>query len=246
MRHAGRLCQLATLVLPIFFTSCVTGIGLNLLYTYFNEISPKLDQGNRIGEIANQSSELQVDETFEVPGIGVVVSGLVMQGIIRECDEMLIGPNDQGEFSSVSIVSLQRHKIPCNFARAGQKCTMAIAAKNVKVRKGMVMKELEHEWKYKFSVCLEFKAKVKFIDNELHKLCQRNQISVYVGNVRQTCIITSAEPMMPSENSFIIGFKLTKRPEYIREGSHIIIRHGLSKGVGRVCSVKNLFSDKEI
>lgn len=228
-------------VLPIFFTSCVTATGLSSLYTFFNEISP-ISPCSDQSEAHSQSAELQVDETFEVPGIGIVVSGLMIEGIIREGDEMLLGPNDQGHFSTVSIISLQRHKIPCNFAKAGQKCTMAIKANNIKVRKGMVMKEADLEWSRNFSVCLDFKASIKFINNQRHKLSQGTQVSVYIGNVKQTCTIVSVEQGTPDNDSFIISLKLTKRPEYIREGSRIIIRHTLTKGIGRVCHVKKLHS----
>lgn len=223
--------------LPIFFTSCVTGFGLNSLYTFFNQVSPKLNPMD-LSQAVSQSSELQVDETFEVPGIGTVVSGLMIEGIIREGDEMLLGPDDQGGFSNVSIVSLQRHKIPCNFARAGQKCTMAINSKNVKVRRGMVMKEMDSEWREHFSVCFRFMATIRFINNGLHKLARGSQVSAYIGNVKQTCSIVTIESQ--PNDCFLVDLKLTKRPEYIREGSRIIIRHTSNKGIGTICRVTTL------
>lgn len=224
--------------LPIFFTSCVTGSGMDALYAFFNEISPKLKPGE-LDRAVSQSSELQVDETFEVPGIGTVVSGLIIEGTVREGDEMLLGPNDLGEFSNVAIVSLQRHKIPCNFARAGQKCTMAIRTHtNTKVRKGMVMKEVDPEWRRNFSVCIQFEANIKLINNKQHKL-SGGQVSVYVGNVKQTCVVISIDSS--AHDSLSIKLKLTKRPEYIREGSRIIIRHALMKAIGVVCRVEPLF-----
>lgn len=226
--------------LPIFFTSCVNGTGLNTLYAFFNEVSPVLNFGD-LSQAVSQSSELQVDETFEVPGIGTVVSGLMIEGIIREGDEMLLGPDDQGNFSSVSIVSLQRHKIPCNYARAGQKCTMAIISNNIKVRKGMVMKETDQDWKRNFTVCLQFSAKINFINNGYHRSLGRgSQVSAYIGNVKQTCNIDFIEKIQPNE-TFMVDLKLTKRPEYIRDGSRIILRHALTKGIGTVCRVKSLF-----
>lgn len=220
--------------LPIFFASCVTGSGLSSLYGFFNGVTSKLELGD-LNEAVSQSSELQVDETFEVPGIGTVVSGLMIEGIIREGDEMLLGPDDKGNFSNVSIVSLQRHKIPCNFARAGQKCTMAIATDDVRVRKGMVMKEMDTDWKQHFSVCHVFEAIIRFISHDQHKLSTGNQVSVFVGNVKQTCNIESVHE--GPDNSLLVKLKLTKRPEYIREGSRIIIRHALTKGVGLVTRV---------
>lgn len=218
-------------ILPIFFTSCVSGVGLNFLYEFFNETSPKLNS-SCLDDAVNQSPELQVDETFEVPGIGTVVSGLMIEGVIREGDEMLLGPDDQGNFCNVSIVSLQRHKIPCNYARAGQKCTMAILADNTKVRRGMVLKEMDENWEQNFSVCLRFEATIKFITNKQFKLGVGSQVSVYVGNVKQTCSVLSIR--LIANDSWFVDLKLTKRPEYIRKGSRLIIRHALTKGIGVV------------
>lgn len=222
--------------LPIFFTSCVTGLGLNSLYGFFNEASPKLSSRD-LTDAVSQSSELQVDETFDVPGIGTVVSGLIVEGIIREGDEMLLGPDDEGKFSNVSIVSLQRHKIPCNFARAGQKCTMAIRTSDIKVRRGMVMKEMDQDWNQSFSICRQFEADIKFITNARYKLGCGSQVSVYVGNVKQTCSVLSIKQSSNDDSCWMVNLKLTKRPEYIREGSRLIIRHALTKGIGTVCRV---------
>lgn len=222
--------------IPIFFTSCVTGAGLCSLYEFFNAILPTFDQD--LSYAVSQSSELQVDETFEVPGIGTVVSGLMIEGIIREGDELLLGPDDQGKFSNVSVVSLQRHKIPCTYARAGQKCTMAIIANNIKVRRGMVMKEMDQNWDQSFSICLQLKAKIKFITNKRNKMGCGSQVSVYVGNVKQTCSILSIN--QTANEFWLVDLQLTKRPEYIREGSRIIIRHSSTRGIGTVCQVNQL------
>lgn len=225
-----------TKILPIFFASCVSGVGINLLYEFFNGTLPKLNS-SCLDDAINQSPELQVDETFEVPGIGTVISGLMIEGVIREGDEMLLGPDDQGNFSNVSIVSLQRHKIPCNYARAGQKCTMAILTNGTQVRKGMVLKEMNDNWEQSFSICSRFEATIKFITNKQLKLGVGSQVSVYVGNVKQTCSILSIR--LIANDSWFVDLKLTKRPEYIREGSRLIIRHALTKGIGVVSRISN-------
>lgn len=239
---AGSKLEVDQRILPIFFTSCVTGVGMSFLYAFLNEISPELGATD-LSHAISRSPELQVDGTFDVPGIGTVVSGLMIEGTIREGDEMLLGPDDRGNFSTVTIVSLQRHKIPCNFVRAGQKCTLAIStSSNIKLRKGMVMKEVDADWKQNFSVCLQFRATLRFITNEHQKLGPGNQVSIYVGNVKQTCTIVTMKPSY--ENSWLVEFKLTKRPEYLREGSKIIIRHAFTKALGVVDKVKQLHSNQ--
>lgn len=221
--------------IPIFFTSCVTGVGLSSLYRYFYDTSPSLNSSDLCLAV-NKSPELQVDNTFEVPGIGTVLSGLVTEGVVREGDEMSIGPDDAGRFSKVSIASLQRHKIPCNYARAGQKCTMAIIAnENFKIRRGMVMKEMSNDINQMNSVCLEFEASVKLITSAKHRLSCGSQVSVFVGNVRQTCTVMTI--CKRSNDLWQVSLKFNKRPEYIKEGSRLIMRFALTKGIGLVSRV---------
>lgn len=230
-------------LLPIFFTSCVTKSGMDCLYAFFNVLPPKLNS-IELNNAVSEPAELQVDETFELPGIGTVVSGLIIKGVIREGDEMWIGPSDQADFSKVSIISLQRHKIPCNFARAGQKCTMAIQAPNIKVRRGMVMKEIDPNGPRGFSACLQFEASVRFIGNKQPRLAFGSQVSVYVANVRQTCRIDSIESR--SNGLWLVCLRLTKRPEFIRKGSRLIMRHTMIKGVGEVTRVVPIVVSDEV
>lgn len=220
---------------PIFLTSCVSGSGLNDLYSFFYEMSPRLSS-SEINNAIEKPAELQVDETFEIPAIGTVVSGLLIEGIIREGDDMLIGPDDLANFSPVSIDSLQRHKIPCNMVRAGQKCTMAITTPSgFKVRRGMVLKEKGYP---NLSACLQFEARVKFVNGKLEKLKSGTQASVYVANVKQTTILESFKPL--ADNLFLLDMRLTKRPEYIRIGANLVVTFGTSKAVGNVISVREM------
>lgn len=220
---------------PIFLTSCISGAGLNALYAFFYEMSPKLSP-NELNNAISKPAVLQVDETFEIPGIGTVVSGLLVEGVIREGDEMLIGPDDFANFSKVSIVSLQRHKIPCNLVRAGQKCTMAISTiSGFNVRRGMVMKEIEQKIP---SACLQFEVKVRFINSKVKGVSRGSQVSIYVANVKQTCIVESAKSL--NDNNWLLDLRLIRRPEYIRVGTGLIMKLATSKAVGHVHSLKKI------
>jgi len=43
-------------------------------------------------------ASFQIDETFSVPGIGLVVSGTAMAGTIRLNDTLMLGPDSLGHF----------------------------------------------------------------------------------------------------------------------------------------------------
>ena len=49
--------------------------------------------------------EFQIDELFDVPGVGTVAGGLVTQGIIVENMPLNVGPFEDGSFKTVHVSS---------------------------------------------------------------------------------------------------------------------------------------------
>lgn len=232
---AGREMRISRRV-PVFFSSCVTGSGMDLLYSFFQELPPRFNS-EQLDIAMAKSTEFLIDETFEIPGIGKVVSGLVTEGILREGDEMLIGPEDDASFSKVAVISLQRHKIPCNFSRAGQKCTMAIETKSY-IRRGMVMIDPRDFENRSSSACQRFIARILFIGANPQRLSEGSQLSVYIANVKQTCFVESVA--QEKGGSWLMDLRLTKCVEYIKDGNKLIARFGHSKGVGKVLAIAQL------
>ena len=70
--------------------------------------------------------EFQIDELFDVPGVGTVVGGLVTQGIIVENMVLKVGPFDTGTFRPVRVGSIRRNKVACRLVRAGQSAALAL------------------------------------------------------------------------------------------------------------------------
>lgn len=46
---------------------------------------------------------------------------------MRENDEMLVGPNDDGSFTKVKVTSVHRNRVPCRCVRAGQAAALALS-----------------------------------------------------------------------------------------------------------------------
>lgn len=94
-------------------------------------------------EIPHETDELfllQIDETFDVPDVGLVAGGLLTQGLIRENDVLLAGPDSFGEFQRVRVTSLQRNRVQCRMVRAGESATLALEVKRPQtIRKGTVL-----------------------------------------------------------------------------------------------------------
>jgi GTPase len=121
-------------ICPIFQVSNVTGYNLDLVRTFLN-ILPH--HGNYD---SSAPLEFHVNDTFSVPFVGTVVSGVVKSGVIHTGDTILIGPDSLGGFTTTKVRSIERKRIQVPGCSAGQSASLAL--RNVRrkdVRKGNVV-----------------------------------------------------------------------------------------------------------
>lgn len=220
-------------VTPVFTASCVTGENLNLVKKFLNLVPPArspLDQER----LAQEFTEYQVDEIFNVPGIGPVVGGTLERGVLREADKLLLGPSLDGGFHPVIVTSVKRNRAPCRVVRAGQAASVALSGVDrTLLRRGMVLLDPVQ----KPCSCLGFWAEV-FLLFHTTSIGKRFQATVYVGNVIQTAVIDDMnKDSLKTGQRAKVRFRFMKHPEYIRNGSRIFFREGHTKGVGQVLSL---------
>lgn len=121
-------------ICPIFQVSNVTGQNLDLVRTFLN-ILPHHGRYD-----ADAPFEFHVNDTFSVPHVGTVVSGIVKSGVIHAGDDVQIGPDSLGRFMQTSIRSIERKRIGVPAASAGQSASFALRRiRRKEVRKGMVV-----------------------------------------------------------------------------------------------------------
>jgi len=121
-------------ICPIFQVSNVTGESLDLVRSFLN-ILPHHGHYD-----AEAPFEFHINDTFSVPFVGTVVSGIVKSGVIHAGDTVLIGPDSLGQFTTTTIRSIERKRIPVPAASAGQSASFALKRVRRKdVRKGMVV-----------------------------------------------------------------------------------------------------------
>ena len=138
-------------ICPVFQVSNVTGESLDLVRTFLN-ILPHHGSYD-----AQAPFEFHVNDTFSVPFVGTVVSGVVKSGmytylgfipldysrilgVIHAGETVLIGPDGLGQFTTTNIRSIERKRIPVPMCAAGQSASFALKrVKRKEVRKGMVV-----------------------------------------------------------------------------------------------------------
>ncbi|KAK6170850.1 hypothetical protein SNE40_019146 [Patella caerulea] len=210
---------------PIFQVSNVTGENLDLLKMFLNLLS------TRVKCNLSKPAEFQIDDTFSVPGVGTVVSGTLLQGIVRLNDSLLLGPDALGQFMPMVIKSIHRKRMPVKEVRGGQ--TASFALKKIKrsvIRKGMVMVSPKLEPK----ACWEFEGEILVLHHPT-TISVRYQAMVHVGSVRQTAtILNMTEEHLRTGDKAHVRFRFIKNPEYLKPDMKMVFREGRTKAVGTV------------
>ncbi|KAI4177526.1 MAG: hypothetical protein LQ348_005813 [Seirophora lacunosa] len=216
-------------ICPIFQVSNVTGQGLDLVRTFLNILPHH-------GHYDDQAPfEFHVNDTFSVPFVGTVVSGVVKSGMIHAGDPVLIGPDSLGQFQTTHIRSIERKRIPVPVCAAGHSASFALKRiRRKEVRKGMVvLPKLESPPK----VYREFVAEVLILSHAT-TIKTKYQAMLHVGPISQTCAIIDIDrAYIRTGDRATVAFRFVQRPEYLAAGDRILFREGRTKGLGIVKSV---------
>jgi len=215
-------------ICPIFQVSNVTGENLDLVRSFLN-ILPHHGRYD-----AEAAFEFHVNDTFSVPHVGTVVSGIVKSGVIHTGDDVQIGPDSLGRFTQTSVRSIQRKRIDVPAASAGQSASFALRRVRRKdVRKGMVVLAGGAPPK----VYREFVAEVLILSHAT-TIKTKYQAMLHVGPVSQTCAIIDVDrPFIRTGDRATVAFRFVQRPEYLAPGDRLLFREGRTKGLGIVKSV---------
>ncbi|MCJ1429027.1 hypothetical protein MMC29_006940 [Sticta canariensis] len=216
-------------ICPVFQVSNVTGENLDLVRTFLN-ICPHHGNYNVEGPF-----EFHVNDTFSVPFVGTVVSGVVKSGVIHAGDAVLIGPDSLGQFTNTHIRSIERKRIPAPVCSAGQSASFALKrVRRKEVRKGMVvLPKLDTPPK----VYREFVAEVLILSHAT-TIKTKYQAMLHVGPISQTCAIIDIDrAFIRTGDRAIVAFRFVQRPEYLAVGDRILFREGRTKGLGIVKSL---------
>lgn len=248
----GKMNSLA----PVLETSCVTGEGLDLLRKMLFVLPKRRRHENKV----KRPFEFLVDDIFNVPGVGSVVSGFVNAGELTvgsNC-HIFVGPTDDGSYLRTVAKTAHIARIPTQHVTSGQSACLALSLPKEhrkKLRRGMVvLKEEQPPTK-------EFDAEICVLKGEGTTIRKSYQAYVHILNVRQsayakkieivhahnnnhlTKTLTSSSQLYADDEDEIVlrpgcrarvRFEFAKRPEYIRPGMRMLFRDGRVRGVGLI------------
>ena len=241
---------------PMIETSCVSGEGIELLQKLLFSLPKRRRHENK----AHRSFEFLVEDIFNVPGVGAVVSGFVNAGELTVGSNVFVGPTDDGTFMRTVAKSAHIARINTSHVTSGQSACLAFALNKElrkKLRRGMVV------LKENPTSTLQFDAEICVLKGEGTTIRRSYQAYVHILNVRQSAFARNIEIVnnhavgLPTSHSTSRGdkegeddvivlrpgsrakvtFEFAKRPEYIRPGMRMLFRDGRVRGVGIITSI---------
>lgn len=223
--------------IPIFQVSNKSGHNINLLRDTITSLRPY----NRIFA-DDDINYFQIDERYQVTGVGTVVYGVLRRGKISINDKLFLGPFN-GQYVEVLIKSIhnnvKEHITSLESGMTGCLAIKFISKKNpIKqeyIKRGMVV--ISHP-----QSVYEFLAEVLILHHPT-TIGLNYQPMIHCGSVRQiakVCKIINKSYIRTGERAKI-RFRFLYKPEYIEAGDLIILREGKTKGVGKI---KRVFTNK--
>jgi GTPase len=244
--------------------SSVTGENFDLFISLLSKLPATHTQESHTDK---EHAEFHVEEVFSVPSAGTVIGGTLLNGMIKSDPNALyhLGPNQNGEFVSVKIKSIYRHRIATQMVRPGQSATLAIVHKanpdgeidqpldsDLSIRSGMVLLGCLTPP----SVYYEFEADVTVLyhANVLKALFET---MVHCGSICQSAKIVNIKKCKDGDNFAsssesqriagkmglrtgergLVKFRFCRRPEFLKLGSPLVIREGNNKLIGKITKV---------
>lgn len=215
-------------VVPLFQVSSVTGDGIDLVRHFMNLLKPRV----RWSANVDRPSEVVIDETYFVTGVGTVVGGTVLAGVVKNNATMMLGPDGNGKFVPVLVKSIHCKRVPVRQVKAGQAAGFALRKiRRSAIRKGMV---LLHPTDVPPSATWQFDAEVVILHHQT-TIKLNYQPVIQCLSVRQTArIIAMDKEVLRTGDKAIVTFRFMYRPEYMHSGVRLVMREGSTRGMGVV------------
>ena len=128
-------------ITPVFTISSVDGTNVPLLRSFFNLLPSRRSWQSQV----QLPTEFLIDQFFNVGGVGLVVAGTLLSGVVSLNHTLLMGPNNQGRFNSVTVKSIHHMRQAVPALLPGQTGAFVVRSRTKEhvrqfgIRKGMVL-----------------------------------------------------------------------------------------------------------
>jgi GTPase len=239
-------------LVPLFPVSNVSGIGIPHVKEFLMALNKSIDYK----EDETKAANFLIHRTYQVQGIGIVLSGIMRAGTIRRNDTLYIGPNATGyarnaetniitatpndtmpNFYKIIIKGIHNNfQENVDFLKAGYSGCFNIkqvgraVIKRSMIRPGMrLLSDIQSVY--------QFQAKVR-ICNSSSTITKKYQPVVHCGGISQSVqIVAMDKDYLRSYDEALITFRFMYRPEYLEVGNVFIMREGNLKALGKILKI---------
>lgn len=214
-------------VVPVIKTSAITLDGYELLNKLL--LSLPLRKKN-----LDKPFLMFIDRVYNITGVGTVVSGTVKQGRLQAGKELLLGPNNSGEFRKIKATSIEMHYHPLEEADAGLVVGVAIrGVKHEDVERGMIL--CDHEIKPK--AVKSFEAEILVL-NHPTRIASGYEPILHLSTVASTIKLECLDKeYLKAGESGKVRMSFRYSPQFVQEGDKFVFREGNTKGIGTVTKI---------
>ncbi len=236
--------------IPIFMVSNKTGEQIDILKKYINHVYQFFETHNKL-TLFNTTDQLKdtnifsVDRSYQVNGVGTVLSGRVCNGNFKKNDNVYIGPF-HGMWYPVTIRSFHDNfeqnmdKMESNESGCiAIKCSVKnVDLKKLDYKKGIYLMSCDVEECKKFTA-YEFEADVIIMHTHSTTISKNYQPIINCNKIVQCAQIVDIYDKMNirAGDKCIIKFRFVYRPEFIQENDKFIFREGQTRGIGIIRKV---------
>jgi GTPase len=228
-------------IIPVISISNKDGCNINNLHLILSQI-PNRSKWNKD---TVKGSIVYLDSTFQVPGIGLVVSGTVKGVDINVKDKLYIGPSN-GNFYPVQVRSIHNSvRENVQVATNQSQSCFGIKFSNQKlqldrkqIKKGMVLINNIELWKK--NIVKKFRARIKILQHSTTVKTGYAPV-IHCGPIRQSAKIELLDDDKPirSGDNCLVNFTFQYHSEFMETNMIFFFRDGNTKGVGEVIELVN-------
>jgi elongation factor 1-alpha len=230
---------------PIFCVSNKDGTNIETLRSYINHvydfynIHHKALQFHTMDELKD-TNIFSIDRSYQVNGVGTVISGRVCNGSFRKNENVFVGPF-HGMWYPVLIRTFhdnfQQNIDHLNVNESGciaiKSLTKGVDLKKLDYRKGLYLMSGSGEECKKFTV-YEFEADVIIMHTHSTTIAKNYQPIINCNKIVQSAKIVDIyeKTHIRAGDKCRIKFRFMHRPEFLQEDDKFIFREGQTRGIG--------------
>ena len=241
-KNPDTIVPISTMIVPYIRTSNVSGEGINMIKSLLGKISNSTKTLSGI-KSSDDGGEFLIDNIYNVKGVGLVLSGFVQEGVIKNNDKYLLCLPHSSREVEVSVKSIQDvSDEPIEKLESGQHGTILIKdrlkqLRKQDIRRGNVLLSRDRcELSREFLACIYIFHHQTTIKNKTEKKAGY-QCIINCNGIRQSAEFIQTNKhggILRSHDRCRAKFRFMYHDEYMKPGALFSFREGGTIGVGKV------------